>query len=104
MPSTTGELVTERFDYDGGRRVSAYVPAEPPETVVFAGDGQLLPAWGADLEALDLPPTLIIGTHRPADETLRLHEYSPTFDPQGSRPTNSSSSRTFASGRRRASG
>ena len=82
MPSTTGELVTERFDYDGGRRVSAYVPAEPPETVVFAGDGQLLPAWGVDLEALDLPPTLIIGTHRPADETLRLHEYSPTFDPQ----------------------
>ncbi len=80
MSSSTGELVTERFDYDGGRRVSAYVPADRPEAVVFAGDGQLLSAWGADLEALDLPPTLIVGTHRVADETLRLHEYSPTFN------------------------
>jgi pimeloyl-ACP methyl ester carboxylesterase len=81
MSSGTGELVTERFGYDGGRCVSAYVPADRPEVVVFAGDGQLLPAWGADLEVLDLPPTLIVGTHRAAEETLRLHEYSPSFDP-----------------------
>ncbi len=80
MSSGTGELVTEILRYDGGRRVSAYVPADRPEAVVFAGDGQLLPAWGADLEALDLPPTLIVGTHRAADETQRLHEYSPAFD------------------------
>ena len=80
MSSSTGELVTERLGYDGGRRVSAYVPADRPEAVVFAGDGQLLPAWGADLEALDLPPTLIVGTHRVTDETQRLHEYSPVFD------------------------
>jgi enterochelin esterase-like enzyme len=80
MSSSTGKLVTERLGYDGGRRVSAYVPADRPEAVVFAGDGQLLPAWGADLEALDLPPTLIVGMHRVADETLRLHEYSPTFN------------------------
>lgn len=80
MSSRTDELVTERLGYHGGRYVSAYVPTERPEAVVFAGDGQLLPAWGADLEALDLPPTLIVGTHRAADETLRLHEYSPAFD------------------------
>ncbi|HEV7709808.1 MAG TPA: alpha/beta hydrolase-fold protein [Asanoa sp.] len=47
---------------------------------MFAGDGQLLPAWGVDLEALDLPPTLIVGTHGVVDETQRLHEYSPTFN------------------------
>ena len=75
-----GELVTERFGYDGGRCVTAYIPVGRPEAVVFAGDGQLLPGWGADLEALDLPPTLIVGTHRAAEETLRLHEYSPGFD------------------------
>ena len=89
MPSTAGELVTEVLKYDGGRQVSAYVPAAAPEAMVFAGDGQLITSWGAALEAADLPPTMIIGAHRLEDETLRLHEYSPgcstdafTFDPQ----------------------
>ena len=35
-----GELVTEAFEYDGGRHVTVYVPPDPPEAVVFAGDGQ----------------------------------------------------------------
>jgi hypothetical protein len=35
-----GELVTETLDYDGGRQVTVYVPPDPPEAVVFAGDGQ----------------------------------------------------------------
>ena len=85
----TGELVTEVLGYDGGRQVTAYVPAVTPEAVVFAGDGQLIASWGAALEAADLPPTMIVGAHRLEDETLRLHEYSPgrsteafTFDPQ----------------------
>jgi pimeloyl-ACP methyl ester carboxylesterase len=89
MSSPAGELVTEVLAYDGGRQVTAYVPAAAPEAVVFAGDGQLITSWGADLEALDLPPTMIVGAHRLADETLRLHEYSPgrstdafAFDPQ----------------------
>jgi enterochelin esterase-like enzyme len=82
MPSSEGELVTQTLDYDGGRRVTAYVPAEPPEAVVFAADGQLISQWGADLAAAGAPPTLIVGPHRLADETLRLHEYSPGFDPQ----------------------
>jgi enterochelin esterase-like enzyme len=76
-----GELVTETFEYDGDRQVTVYVPARPPEAIVFAGDGQVISPWGADLETADLPPTMVVGVHRPRDETVRLHEYSPGFDP-----------------------
>jgi enterochelin esterase-like enzyme len=75
-----GELVTETFEYDGGRQVTAYVPPGPPEAVVFAGDGQLISPWGGVLEAAGAPNTLIVGAHRTDDETMRLHEYSPFFD------------------------
>ncbi|MEV0611888.1 alpha/beta hydrolase-fold protein [Nonomuraea sp. NPDC050404] len=75
-----GEVVTETFDYDGGRQVTVYIPADPPEAVVFAGDGQMISQWGGDLEAAGVPSTMIVGVHRSADETLRLHEYSPGFD------------------------
>jgi enterochelin esterase-like enzyme len=75
-----GELVTETFDYDHGRRVTVYVPPVPPEAIVFAGDGQLIPQWGGVLEAAGVSPTMIVGTHRLDDEMLRLHEYSPGFD------------------------
>ena len=80
MSSNAGETVIETFDFDGGRQVSVYVPADPPEAVVFAGDGQLISQWGEVLEAAVVPPTMIVGVHRLADETLRLHEYSPGFD------------------------
>jgi enterochelin esterase-like enzyme len=82
MSSIEGQLVTETFEYDGGRRVTVYVPPDPPEAVVFAGDGQLISSWGGSLEAADVPSTMIDGAHRLADETLRLHEYSPGFDPE----------------------
>ena len=89
MSSRVGRFVTETLDYDGGRQVTAYVPAAPPETIVYAGDGQLIAPWGSILEAADLPPTIIVGAHRLDDETLRLHEYSPgestaafAFDPE----------------------
>ena len=89
MSSTAGEFITETLAYDGGRQVTAYVPAAAAEAVVFAGDGQLITSWGEVLEAADLPSTMIIGAHRVEDETLRLHEYSPgrstaafAFDPQ----------------------
>ncbi len=89
MSLTASQLVTERFEYDGGRQVTAYVPAAPPEAIVFAGDGQLITSWGGVLETADFPPTMIIGAHRLDDETLRLHEYSPgastaafAFDPE----------------------
>jgi enterochelin esterase-like enzyme len=78
--SITGELVTETLEYDGGREVTVYVPPSPPEAVVFAGDGQVISHWGGFLEAADVPSTMIVGAHRAADETLRLHEYSPGFD------------------------
>jgi enterochelin esterase-like enzyme len=50
--------------------------------VVFAGDGQLISQWGAALEEADVQPTMIVGAHRVADATVRLHEYSPGFDPE----------------------
>jgi len=78
--SITGELVTQTFDYDGGRPVTVYVPPVPPEAVVFAGDGQLISQWGGVLEAAGVPPVMIVGTHRLDDEMLRLQEYSPVFD------------------------
>ena len=80
--AVSGELVTETFEYDGGRQVTVYVPPDPPEAVVFAGDGQLISQWGGVLEAADVPSTMIVGVHGLADETLRLHEYSPGFDPE----------------------
>src|SRR3954471_16929370 len=82
MSSIAGQFVTETFAYDGGRQVTAYVPPAPPEAIVFAGDGQLISQWGGVLEAADLPPTMIVGAHRLDDETLRLQEYSPGFEPQ----------------------
>ena len=75
-----GALVTETLDYDGGRQVTVYVPPDPPEAIVFAGDGQFISPWGRVLEAADVPSTMIVGVHRLADETRRLHEYSPVFD------------------------
>ena len=77
MSPAVGELVTETFEYDGGRQVTAYVPAAAAEAIVFAGDGQLITSWASVLEAADLPPTMIVGTHRVDDEVLRLQEYSP---------------------------
>jgi enterochelin esterase-like enzyme len=75
-----GALVTETLDYDGGRQVTVYVPPDPPEAVVFAGDGQGISRWGGFLEAADVPSTMIVGVHGLADEMSRLHEYSPVFD------------------------
>jgi enterochelin esterase-like enzyme len=82
MSSITGELITETFEYDGGRQVTVYVPPDPPEAVVYAADGQVIAPWGAALAAAGVPSTMIVGVHRVADETLRLHEYSPGFDPE----------------------
>src|SRR5262245_6960400 len=79
---SAGTFVTETLPYDNGRQVTVYVPPGPPEAVVFAGDGQLIAPWGALLETADVPHTMIVGVHRLADETLRLHEYSPAFDPE----------------------
>jgi enterochelin esterase-like enzyme len=79
-----GKFVTERFDYDRGRQVTVYLPTNRPQAVVFGGDGQLISGWGHYLEAANLPPTMIVGTHRTddKDEMARLREYSAGFDPE----------------------
>jgi enterochelin esterase-like enzyme len=84
MPALAGELVTDTLDYDSGRQVTAYIPPLPPTAVVFATDGQLVSQWGPALEAANAnaPPTMIVAAHRCDDETQRLHEYSPVFDPE----------------------
>jgi pimeloyl-ACP methyl ester carboxylesterase len=79
--AVSGKFVTETFEYDGGRQVTVYVPPNPPEAVVFAGDGQFISQWGEVLETADVPSTMIVGVHGLADETPRLHEYSPAFAP-----------------------
>lgn len=80
MTDARGELVTELFEFDGGRSVTVYVPPDPPQAVVFAGDGQLISQWGGLIEKPGIPATMIVGVHRAPDETRRLHEYSPVFD------------------------
>jgi enterochelin esterase-like enzyme len=80
--TVSGQFVTEMFDYDGGRQVTVYIPPDPPEAIVFAGDGQGISKWGLLLEKADVPPTMIVGVHRLTDERLRLHEYSPGFEPE----------------------
>jgi enterochelin esterase-like enzyme len=74
------DIVSERFGFDGGRDVTVSVPTGAPEAIVFAGDGQLVAPWGSTLEGAGLPPTMIVGVHGLADDTTRLHEYSPIFD------------------------
>ena len=80
--AVSGEFVTEIFEYDGGRQVTAYVPQHPPEAIVFAGDGQRISKWGRLLDKADVPSTMIVGVHGLTDDTLRLHEYSPGFEPE----------------------
>jgi enterochelin esterase-like enzyme len=77
-----GEIVSTTFSYDGGRQVAVYVPPDPPQAVVFAGDGQLISGWGGSLEDAGVPPTLVVGVYRTddPDEVVRLQEYSPSFD------------------------
>lgn len=77
----SGEFVTQTLlEYDGGRRVTVYVPPRPPEAVVFAADGQGFSRWGSLLERSDSLPTMIVGVHGLSEEMARLHEYSPVFD------------------------
>ncbi|MBV9204249.1 MAG: esterase [Actinobacteria bacterium] len=81
MSLTAGQLVTETFEYDGGRQVTAYVPPSCPESIVFASDG----GWhtsrlGEVLEAASAWSTMIVGVHGLADDGARLREYSPVFN------------------------
>lgn len=75
-------LVTETFDYDGGRSVTVYVPPDPPRAVVYAADG----AWHTSalaeaVETSGVLRTMIVGVHGAPDDDARLQEYSPAFEP-----------------------
>jgi enterochelin esterase-like enzyme len=81
MSPAAGQLVTETFEYDGGRQVTVYVPPASPESIVFAGDG----GWHTSrlagvLQAASARSTMIVGVHGLASDDARLREYSPVFD------------------------
>ena len=83
MPSLAGEFVTETFAFDGGRQVTAYLPPQPPEAVVFAADGGWhISQLAETLEASSAPPAMIVGVHGLPDDGRRLEEYVPGFAPQ----------------------
>ena len=83
MPLTAGELISQTLAYDGGRGVTAYVPAQPSRGVVFAADGGWHVAGLAEaLEANGETSTLVVGVHGSEDDERRLEEYSPGFDPE----------------------
>jgi enterochelin esterase-like enzyme len=75
-----GELVTEAFEFDGGRQVTVYIPPNSAEAIVFAGDGQRIAKWGRSLGQQDITSTMIVGVHGLSDDMDRLHEYSPVFN------------------------
>lgn len=81
MSPSSGELVTEVLEYDGGRPVTVYVPPDPVDAVVFVADG----AWHTARlsEALDragATSTMVVGVHGMADDDGRLREYVAGFD------------------------
>jgi pimeloyl-ACP methyl ester carboxylesterase len=80
--AVSGEFVTETLEYDGGRQITVYVPPDPPEAIVFAGVGQRISKWGRLRANADARSTMIVGVHGLTEETLRLHEYSPGFEPE----------------------
>jgi enterochelin esterase-like enzyme len=81
MSPAAGQLVTQTFEYDGGRPVTVYVPPACPESIVFAGDGGWhISRLGEVLEAASVWSTMIVGVHGLADDHARLQEYSPVFD------------------------
>ncbi len=83
MPPSGRALVTETLEYGGGRRVTAYVPHERVENVVYAADG----GWHIDVlgEAVDRtgrPTTMVVGVHGRPDDDGRLGEYVLGVDPE----------------------
>jgi pimeloyl-ACP methyl ester carboxylesterase len=81
MLPTTGQFVTERFEHDGGRQVTVYVPPDPATAVVFAGHG----GWHVSrlagaLRAVTARSTMLVGVHGLPDDDGRLKEYVPGFD------------------------
>lgn len=75
-----GELRTETFAFDGGRQVTAYVPPDPPDAVVYVADGGWHTAGLAQsLEAAGTSATMLVGVHGLDDDDGRLKEYVASF-------------------------
>ena len=82
MTAHAGELVTETFDYDGGRQATVYVPSEAAEVVVFAADsGWHLSRLVDAIERAHTRSTMIVGIHG-MDDDGRFREYVPGVDPE----------------------
>jgi pimeloyl-ACP methyl ester carboxylesterase len=77
-----GELVTETFEYGGGRHVTVHLPPDPARGSRVRGDGQGISHWADTSRVSGVPSTMIVGLHGLADEMTRLHDYSPAFDPE----------------------
>lgn len=76
MSPTAGEFVTETFEYDGGRQVTVYVPPDPAEAVVFAGDGGWhISRLGGARDPATALSTMVVGVHGLPDDDGRLKEY-----------------------------
>jgi len=80
MTAMAGQLITEALS-GHGREVTAYVPPQPVEAVVYAADG----GWhtGRLAESLELggiTSTMVVGVHGQPDDDGRLHEYVLGFD------------------------
>jgi enterochelin esterase-like enzyme len=83
MPEPAPDLLTETFDFDGGRQVTVYVPPDPPEAIVFGADGSWhISRLSASLAAGQARATMIVGVHGLPDDDGRLKEYVPGFDPE----------------------
>lgn len=81
MSPIAGKLLTESFEYDGGRHVTVYVPPDPAEAIVFAADGEWhITRLSEALEGAGAPSTMIVGVHGLPDDDGRLQEYVPGFD------------------------
>lgn len=75
-----GELIAKTFAFDGGRQVTAYVPPDPPDAVVYVADG----GWHTSglagvLETADARTTMIVGVDGLDDDDGRLQEYIEAF-------------------------
>lgn len=81
MSPTAGQFITETFEYDGGRQVTVYLPPDPADAVVYAGDG----GWhiwrlAEALDAAKARSTMVVGVHGLPDDEGRLKEYVFGFD------------------------
>src|ERR1700721_4686327 len=79
--SNSGEFMTDTVEFDGGRKVTVYIPLTPPEAIVFAGDGQRIAKWGICLEKTAMRSTMIVGVHSLPDESRPLPAYHRGLNP-----------------------